>query len=332
MLEIQHIRTGANFQVGAPQVLPQAWRLMTLRSIPVRTGVRVQAKLFHLALQRTVTWSCREVRPELKAGILVGIRSTSNITQTEEHGAVEIVRLVKLQRVEPEVNLFHTVPPQWVSDVQLLERASVLWQDLSPPMQAWFNALFWNEPARFKGFLQAPASMANHHAHVHGLFSHSLDCAERARLLAQWDASVNLDVLTMATLLHDVGKAQEYEWDSYKNSWTLSGRGALVGHKLSGLEWLAAARAFVPNGVHDSLAMSLYHALTACHAPEWVGLRSPRTPEAHYLASVDTLSGLCELTHRLADTDGGFGKYHKVFRGGPFTTAKPIDLAAQNQW
>jgi len=331
MLELTSSNTGVDPVVVRRLSLPATWRLLTLHSTPRHNGVRVKAKLFHQALERTVTWSCRELRPDMRLGSLVDIRATLSILDTDVQRDVEIVRLVRLQRVEPTVNLFHTVPPQWVSDQSLIARASVLWQGLSPTMQTWFNALFWNEPERFKGYLQAPASMAHHHSHIHGLLSHSLDCAERANLLARWDGTVNPDVLTMATLLHDVGKAEEYEWSAWKKSWTISDRGALLGHKLTSLEWLAAARTLVPHGVPNELAMSLYHAITACHAPEWVGLRSPRTPEAHYLSSVDALSGLCELTQRFSSLDGGFGRYHKAFRGGPFTTIQTSKLIVESR-
>jgi len=300
--------------------VPRIFRVVRIRAVPENGGFTIKAKLFHQRFTPTVVWTKRHWKDDIAVGDLVSIRSCRS-SFVDKQADVPIIRLVKMNFVEPDVDLFETVPASWLSDVSLLQQASLLWSSLSRPWRAWFNALFWNEAERFKGYLQAPGSMSHHHCRVHGLFEHSLDCAQRARVLAKDDRTVNLDVLTMAALTHDVGKAQEYEWNSFKHCWGLSGRGFLLGHKLSGLEWLVQARQSL--GARYQLpelaAIALYHAITASHAPDWVGLRGPRSPEAFFLASVDSLSGNCELVNRLANPAGGFGGFHKALRGAPFT-------------
>jgi hypothetical protein len=303
--------------------VPRVFRVVRIRVVQGASGFTIRAKLFHRRSSPIVVWTRRQWNDDIALGDLVSIRACSRAFD-DDQADVPIIRLVRMRFVEPDVDLFETVPASWLSDVSLLQMASHLWSRLSRPWRAWFNALFWNEAERFKGYLQAPASMAHHHCRMHGLFEHSLDCAQRARLLAQGDETVHLDLLTMAALTHDVGKAQEYEWSSFKQSWFLSNRGVLLGHKLSGMEWLVQARAILRecDQLQEAAAMALYHAIMACHAPDWVGLRGPRSPEAFYLSSVDSLSGHCELVQRLANPAGGFGKFHFSIRGGPYTLAQ----------
>lgn len=209
--------------------------------------------------------------------------------------------LVRLRRVSapcPSVNLLHTSPAHWRLDaIQPWGKTfTALWQSLSAAMRAWFNAVFWQYPSRWHRFLVVPGSLKHHHNRRHGLFMHSIDCALRIQWAAVHDARVDQDVLLMAALLHDVGKAEEYDWDRHGRCWRLSTRGQLIGHRLSTLEWLAAARTTLSTheAPSEAQAMAVYHAINACHAPDWVGLRAPRTAEAFYLASVDALSGHCD--------------------------------------
>jgi len=248
-------------------------------------------------------------------------------------GVFEVSSVTHLWEVDPDINLLDTVPQSWLpglsSDsrmgradvgVKWVERFRVLWTHLSRPMRAWFNALFWHHPLRLHAFLSAPGSMKHHHARQHGLFVHSVDCAWRALRQAEGDEWVNVDVLLLSALLHDVGKAGEYEWNDHSKQWYLSDRGALMGHRMTGMEWMAAARGSlaVCDTPDEYTAMAVYHAINASNAPDWVGLRAPRTPEAFYLASVDALSGHCDLVDSHAVTHRIRGQYHPAFRGGAY--------------
>lgn len=234
-----------------------------------------------------------------------------------DHGDVQVLRVWEISRVEADVDLLRTVPttalpgghPLAGVEGSVTDVFDALWRRLDAPWRIWFNALFWHAPRRLLGYLNAPASLQHHHATRHGLLVHSLDCAYRAWQAARHDPLVDHALLIVAALLHDVAKAEEYAWDASARRWRLSLRGELLGHRLGTLEWLAEARARLPAAqrVPEERALALYHAIEACHAPAWVGLRAPRTPEAHYLASVDALSGQLQLiaTHARPHTAQG---------------------------
>ena len=296
---------------------PKVLRLLKLTPVSTGTGYLMRASLFHETAPRSVNWTSNKPADHLHANMLVSPRA--GLSQWNTAGEVRISHLVRMQYVEPDIDLMATVPNEWVADRRLLHRFSRLWQRMPRHLRAWFNALFWNEPERLRGYVTAPASMKHHHNQVSGLLRHSVDCAERALALATDDPKVNLGVLILSALLHDLGKAQEYAWYDFKQSWGLSTQGALLGHKHAGLVWLAAARVMVHQYIEEAVALSVYHAITACNAADYLGMRSPRTLEAIYLASVDTLSGMSDLIHRNANSQGGFGRYHEAFRGGPFT-------------
>lgn len=325
-------------------VHPDVHRILRLRSKPDGTGVRWYATVCDADGLRDITWWGASHDVTIQSGQLIritqlarradGVRVHSQADQCLSRtvtGLCEVHGVTPLWQVDPDVNLLETVPQSWLpsprnetssenTGVNWVERFRQLWIHLSRPMRAWFNAVFWHRPWRLHAFLSAPGSMKHHHARQHGLFIHSVDCAWRALGQVQDDALVNVDVLVLSALLHDVGKAGEYRWNDQTKQWHLSDRGALMGHRLTGVEWMATARGSLAtcDAPGEYLAMAVYHAINASNAPDWVGLRAPRTPEAFYLASVDGLSGHCDLVQSHALVGRSRGRYHSAFRGGVY--------------
>lgn len=328
---------------------PEVERILRLRSYPAGRNVRWQATVCDVNGLREITWWSADDAVPCQAGWLIRTSlyankcadpmalQKRNVRQSGD-GVFEVSTVTPLWQVDPDINLLDTVPLSWLpglcSDsragdvdvgVKWVERFRVLWTYLSRPMRAWFNALLWHHPQRLRAFLSAPGSMKHHHARPHGLFIHSVDCAWRALRQAEGDEWVNVEVLVLSALLHDVGKAAEYEWSDHSKQWYLSDRGALMGHRMTGMEWMATARGSLAacDAPDEHTAMAVYHAINACNAPDWVGLRAPRTPEALYLASVDALSGHCDLVQSHALPHRSRGQYHPAFRGGVYVFNGP---------
>lgn len=300
-----------------PQRLPPVLRILSLTRLPTPDGrgVTNQAVLFHKRAGLRVTWLARQVDTRLQVGRLVSIRWLGK--PTSARGAVRISRLALLERAEPDLNPFETVPSAWVRDHELLERAARLWLGLSRPFQHLVNAIFWDS-GRFHRFLVGPSSLNGHHNGCNGNFRHAVETAEQCLALAGSIPNVSRSVLVAAALLHDAGKADEYRLSPNRQGFVLSDRGVLVGHRHTILEWIAAAcsreRVIVPNGHY----LALLHALTAAKGAEWLGVREPVSLEANILSAADRLSGHSDLMGRLAPERAGFGAYHRHLKGRPY--------------
>ena len=306
---------------------PEVQRILEIEVTSDGTWHRVNATVCGKTGICQVTWWTSDDPVALQSGQLVHCDWLNRLEF--DNGALVVLGLSLAAAVDPQVNLIDTAPAYWLPPVTgpgscVVQSFRQLWGQLSPPMRAWFNALFWHQPGRWERFLKGPASIGFHHARKHGLFTHSVDCAMRSLRAAQGDELVNVDVLLMASLLHDLGKADEYVLSKYFNACKLSERGALIGHRLSTLEWMAAALGTVQvqDAPDEAKVMAVYHAINACHAQDWVGLRPPRTPEAFYLASADALSGNCDLIKALAKPGCRQGRSHKAFRGAAWVTSE----------
>jgi 3'-5' exoribonuclease len=116
--------------------------------------------------------------------------------------------------------------------------------------------------------------------------------AERAGALAIHHPETHLPVLLAACLMHGTGNTEEYRFNGRFRCSEMTERGALLGHKHTVLEWIAAARAQHRMILPEAHYLALLHAITAAKgAPDWLGLREPLSLDAHILSMVDRLSG-----------------------------------------
>lgn len=311
-------------KVLLPESLPGIYRLTAMEHNPDGNGVTVcTAQLYHDKASLRVTWECRQPDMRLYAGALVSPRWLGRSTCSDQ-GAVRISRLVLLEVPQAGATLFDTVPPDWVRDRGLVERARALVDALPRHMAFLFNAMFW-DGRRFMRFVAGPSSLNGHHNGRNGNLLHTVEVAETALTLAINRNGVCRDVLLMAALLHDAGKADEYSFNYRRGVFEISDRGALVGHKLTVLEWIAAAMAKYRILMPETHYLGLLHALTSAKgAPEWVGVRESRSLEAMLLSTADRLSGHQYLVDQLAPEQDGFGKYHPHLRGRPYVVGNGL--------
>ncbi len=296
--------------------MPSLFRLVSMGYSQVAPRrFSCNATLFAGGQDMRVQWECSQPDIRLNPGVLVGIRWLPRTLSIA--GEIRIGRLVLLEIPEAGAELFKTVPPAWVGDGALLARAAALLEQLSPPLRHLFNAIFWHG-RRFHRFLCGPASVAGHHSDIGGNFRHAVEVAELCARLAETRERIAIDVLLLAALLHDAGKADEYDFDRRRQVFVMSERGALVGHRHTVIEWLAAAlatrRILLPEIKH----LGLLHCLTAGVGADFLGIRRPATLEAKILSVADRLSGDSDLFRQTAREQPGFGRYHKHLQGRPY--------------
>jgi len=303
-----------------PTSLPALYRLTSIERIPTDQGCCHRATIFHEQAALRVTWTTRHPDVTLSRGCLVSIRWTGLLIC--KHGEIHVARLSRLDRPLPDANLLATIPTSWVSDRSLVHRASALWERLPRGFQHLFNAIFW-DGKRFHRYLTGPSSLSGHHPDRSGNFRHSVEVAEQAIATGVVHQTAFPPVLILGGLLHDAGKADEYRFDAAHHRFSLSERGALIGHKHTVLEWIAAARAQHRVILPDAHYLALIHVLTAARgAPKWLGLREPRSLDATILSMADRLSGEGDLHRQFAPPQEGFGAYHPHLGGRPYVVSQ----------
>ncbi len=278
--------------VAATSAPINAYRLVALHRRHDGKKYRNSALLYRDGATTEVEWASTTLPDtRLKPGAIVSPRFCH--TPIVGCGSMEVSRLVLLERPEAAINLFDMVPESWVANRDLLERASVLWNELPYYFQAMFNTIFWCGE-RFKRYCVGQSSIRNHHACTNGNFEHSVEVAEIMLSLLHLYPDGDRGVAIVAGLLHDAGKADEYY--ERGGDTVLSRRGCLLGHKVTIVELIAVAREKVRVGIPDSSYLSLVHALTATgSAAAYTGLRDAKTPEAKLLTHADRISGNAQL-------------------------------------
>ncbi|HZD10591.1 MAG TPA: HD domain-containing protein [Candidatus Binatia bacterium] len=156
---------------------------------------------------------------------------------------------------------------------------------LSPPWRELVERVLL-APDFFRRFVNAPAARNMHHAYISGLLEHTLSMASLALFLADHYPYVDRDLLLAGTLLHDAGKALEYE---VGNGFDFSDDGRLVGHIVRAITLVEAAAAELGDVPAEKLR-HLVHLLASHHGTlEWGSPVVPKTLEAILLHQIDLL-------------------------------------------
>lgn len=162
----------------------------------------------------------------------------------------------------------------------------------------------------YERFLTAPAAKHNHHAYLHGLGEHSIEVAEMALGLAgtrAYSELIDRDAIVAGSLLHDVGKVEEYEWEGTPIG--ISRRGRLRSHVSRGAEIVACAvqdtYSLRAGTVSAADVLHVQHVIESHHGQrEWGAPTPPRTLEAMLIHIADLASSrLRAMADDLASAD-----------------------------
>jgi 3'-5' exoribonuclease len=289
------------------RAMPTLFRMTSLKRAPLHPkGYQMTATLFHERASLTVTWYVNQPDVRLKPGALVSPRYSGR--PSSQDGMVRIARLVLCELPCRSEDLFKTVPSGWVTDRDLLARASALWEHLPLVWQELFNHILW-DGERFERFCINPGSCIGHHSVRNGNLRHMVETAEAVLALLPFHRAAHPDVALMAALLHDMAKADEYRL--VQNSYRLTDNSILNGHKQTIGDWVAVAESRMRLKLPMEHYMSLRHALgaeTGLGAKS--GYRPPRTPEARLLSLADQSSGSGNLYAQASNPEGGWGTPH----------------------
>lgn len=220
--------------------------------------------------------------------------------------------LSKLLAAPPQagINIFKFNLDSYIDDKKLIDRATVIITKLKPEYRLILNAVLWDYQ-RLVAFVTAPSSIANHHNEQNGNFLHTIEVVEQLSEFCANRPYINRDLAVLSALLHDIGKAVEYQ-PKFGGELKLTERGRLLGHKFTALEWVIEAFAKFNLTLPNNDYLLLLHNLSAvANAPFWMGLRNPATPEARFMSFADQISGFDDLAKQTTKGKAGWGEYHK---------------------
>ena len=192
------------------------------------------------------------------------------------------------------------------------ENAEVLWAEFDAFIEALTLA---DLRATVRGvfdeigdtFRWSPAAVAMHHAYRHGLLEHTVHMARACKALLPLYPEVDADLAMAGILLHDTGKAIEYEGTLATKR---SRRGILQGHVVLGYQ-LARKHGMKAKLDPERLERLEHIILSHQGEPEWGAAVYAATPEAVFVSMIDNLDakmGMVQRALRQADANMEFSE------------------------
>jgi 3'-5' exoribonuclease len=144
-------------------------------------------------------------------------------------------------------------------------------------------------------FRWSPAAVAMHHAYRHGLLEHTTHMARACQALLPLYREVDPGLAMAGILLHDVGKAIEYEGTLTTRK---SRRGVLQGHVVLGYQ-LTRKAGIKAKLDGDRLERLEHIVLSHQGEPEWGAAVYAATPEAVFVSMIDNLDAKMGMVQRV---------------------------------
>lgn len=164
---------------------------------------------------------------ELDVGDVAKVKGT--VATYKGRTTINIDKIRKAAAEEYEITQLMAVVPKdrdllWK---QLRELISTVTQ---PSLKALLDEIFTTEDIKQR-FYDVPAGKLWHHNYLGGLLEHTLSVTTIALQIASNYPGVNRDLLVAAGLLHDIGKIDTYQYQTFID---YTDKGRLVGHIVLG--------------------------------------------------------------------------------------------------
>lgn len=157
-------------------------------------------------------------------------------------------------------------------------------------------------------FFTAPAAVAMHHAYRHGLLEHTVHVARACVALLPLYPEVPADLALAGLLVHDIGKALEYEGALVARK---TRTGQLQGHVVLG--YRIVRKAALGAKLEPDLLERLEHVILSHQGElEWGAAVMAATPEAVFVSMIDNLDakmGMVQRALRTGAEDAVFSDY-----------------------
>jgi len=276
-------------------------------------------------------WSpLSQAHPGLCAGQLVQVRAQA--ANYRDKCQLTIDQLSEVDAAEADLAEF--LPPSPVNPEALLAEVEDLCRrELThKPWRSLMKKVLADPEIRGR-LLPATGAKAVHHAYAGGLLEHTLAVARTCLALADLYPHLDRQILLVAALLHDLGKAWELT-SGLACEYTDEGR--LLGHIQIGLARIEPFLGKVKD-LDETLALHLRHLIISHHGEyEFGAPKRPKTPEAFILhfadnidAKMNTLAGAYAEMEGTEQTWTPFQRYlDRYLYRAPHTPAPPAPAFA----
>lgn len=271
-----------------------------------RTGQSRNGPYWSLVLQdmsgqmEAKVWSpLSQAHPSLSPGQLVQVRAQAANYRDKCQLTIDQLAVVDVA----EADLAEFLPPSPVQPEALLAEVEELCRrELThKPWRSLMKKIL-NDPEIRARLMPATGAKTVHHAYAGGLLEHTLAVARTCLALCGLYPHLDRQILLVAALLHDLGKAWELT-SGLSREYTDEGR--LLGHIQLGL---ARIDPFLNKAkdIDEALLTHLKHLILSHHGEyEFGSPRRPKTPEAFILHFADNIDAkLNTLAGAYAEIEG----------------------------
>jgi 3'-5' exoribonuclease len=249
---------------------------------------------------------------QIAAGITSGDFALVNGSVSDYRGTLQVV-IKKMEPISPDMIDPSDFLPQTSRDIEgMFERLIKITETIKTDYLKALIDAFFKDKEFVNKFKTAPAAKKMHHAYIGGLLEHTLSMVSLAEKIAGHYSGIDRDLLLSGTVLHDIGKIDEFE---YQFKIDYSDKGRLLNHIVIGLKMVDDKLSGIEHFPEDQMLL-LKHLIVSHHGTREFGSpEPPKTIEAvllNYIDEIDSkVSGIRDFIAS-EDTDETWTSYHRL--------------------
>jgi 3'-5' exoribonuclease len=249
---------------------------------------------------------------QIAVGITSGDFAHVNGSVSDYRGTLQVV-IKKMDPISPDMIDPSDFLPQTSRDIEgMFERLIKITETIKTDYLKALIDAFFKDKEFVNKFKTAPAAKKMHHAYIGGLLEHTLSMVSLADKIAGHYSGIDRDLLLSGTILHDIGKIDEFE---YQFKIDYSDKGRLLNHIVIGLKMVDDKLSGIEHFPEDQMLL-LKHLIVSHHGTREFGSpEPPKTIEAvllNYIDEIDSkVNGIRDFIAS-EDPDETWTSYHRL--------------------
>jgi len=206
-----------------------------------------------------------------------------------------------ISRIDKPVDPRSIYPATTASEKQLRSDFKGFVEGIKDPALKTLMETMLKDKTISDAFFTCPAAITMHHARIGGLAEHSLNVCRFAHASASVAPWLDWDLLTVGSLLHDIGKILEYE---VAGDFRFTLEGKFLGHIVQGHSLVEKWIRQIPD-FPERLALDILHILLSHHGQlEYGSPKTPVTAEALVIHFADDLDAKLDMVRSAGEEPG----------------------------